>query len=122
VDNEIAFLPDRLNRAPPVFLGLTDRELRTAGLANLAVCVPVCVGGAPVFGHAVLGIGVGALAACAGIWTAARVLRRLKRGRPEGYHADAVAAWLEDRGLKPKTMLRESAVWDIRPKRPRGHR
>ena len=122
MDGEIAFLPDRLNRPPVVFLGLSDGELRMAGLVNLAVCVPVCAAVAALFGEAVLGIGAGALAACAGIWITARVLRNLKRGRPEGYHADAVAAWLEDRGLKPRTMLRESAVWDIRARRARGRR
>ncbi len=119
-DDEIAFLPDRLNRAPAVFLGLSDGELRMAGLVNLAVWIPACSAVAALFGQAVLGIGGGALAAGGGIWATARVLRRLKRGRPEGYHADAVAAWLEDRNLKPKTMLRESAVWDIRARRPRG--
>ncbi len=120
MDDEIVFLPDRLNRAPAVFLGLSDGELRMAGLANLGFWVPACALAAGLFGQAVLGLGAGALAACGGIWTTARVLRRLKRGRPEGYHADAVVAWLEDRGLKPKTMLRESAVWDIRARRPRG--
>ena len=119
-DREIVFLPDRLNRSPAVFLGLTDGELRMAGLANLAVCIPVGAMLAGLFGQTVLGVGAGALAACGGIWLTARALRRLKRGRPEGYHADAVAAWLEDRNLKPKTMLRESAVWDIRTRRSRG--
>ena len=119
-DDEIAFLPDRLNRAPAVFLGLSDGELRMAGMVNLAVWIPACAAFAALFGQAVLGIGAGALAAAGGIWATARALRRLKRGRPVGYHADAVAAWLEDRSLKPKTMLRESAVWDIRARRPRG--
>ena len=122
VDAGVAFLPDRLNRAPAVFLGLTDGELRLAGLANLAFFVPAGAAAAALVGQAVLGIGAGALAAGGGIWLTARVLRRLKRGRPEGYHADAVAAWLEDRGLKPKTMLRESAVWDVRARRRRGRR
>ena len=121
-DGEIAFLPDRLNRPPTVFLGLSDGELRMAGLANLAVCVPAGAALAGVLGQAVLGVGAGALAACGGIWLTAKTLRRLKRGRPEGYHADAVAAWLEDRNLKPRTMLRESAVWDIRARRARGRR
>ena len=120
MEDGIVFLPDRLNRAPAVFLGLSDGELRMAGLVNLGVWIPACALIAAAFGQAVLGLGAGALAACGGIWLAARSLRRLKRGRPEGYHADAVAAWLEDRGLKPKTMLRESAVWDIRARRPRG--
>ena len=119
-DGEITFLPDRLNRPPPVFLGLSDGELRLAGLANLAVWIPVGAALAAVLGQTVLGVGAGALAACGGIWVTARTLRRLKRGRPEGYHADAVRAWLEDRNLKPRTMLRESAVWDIRARRPRG--
>ena len=121
-DAEIAFLPDRLNRPPVVFLGLSDGELRMAGLANLAVWMPACALLAAPFGQAVLGIGAGALAAAAGIWLTAKGLRRMKRGRPDGYHADAVAAWLEDRNLKPKTMLRESAVWDIRARRGRGRR
>jgi len=93
VDREIAFLPDRLNRAPAVFLGLTDGELRLAGLANLALWIPAGTAVAALAGHAVLGIGVGALAACGGIWLTARVLRGLKRGRPEGYHAEAVTAF-----------------------------
>ena len=119
-EEEIVFLPDRLNRSPAVFLGLSDGELRMAGLVNLGAWIPASALVAGFFGQAVLGIGAGALLACGGIWATARVLRRLKRGRPEGYHADAVAAWLEDRNLKPKTMLRESAVWDIRARRPRG--
>ena len=93
MDADIAFLPDRLNRAPAVFLGLTDGELRLAGLANLALFIPAGTAVAALAGHAVLGIGVGALAACGGIWLTARVLRSLKRGRPEGYHADAVTAF-----------------------------
>ena len=121
-DGEIAFLPDRLNRPPTVFLGLSDGELRMAALANLAACVPAGAALAGVLGQAVLGVGAGALAACGGIWLTAKTLRRLKRGRPEGYHADAVRAWLEDRNLKPRTMLRESAVWDIRTRRRRGRR
>ena len=122
MEEEIVFLPDRLNRAPAVFLGLSDGELRMAGLVNLGVWIPTGAVVAGLFGQAVLGLGAGALAACGGIWLTARVLRRLKRGRPEGYHADAVKAWLEDKGLKPRTMLRESAVWDIRARRQRGRR
>lgn len=115
-------MPDRLNRPPQVFLGLSDAELRMVGLVNLAVWLPVCGILAGLIDQVVLGLGGGALAAGGGIWLSARVLRRLKRGRPEGYHADAVRAWLEDRGLKPRTMLRESASWDIRSRRERGRR
>ena len=120
MDGEITFLPDRLNRAPAVFLGLSDGELRMTGFVNLAAWIPAGGAAGALVGQAVLGVGAGALAACGAIWLSARVLRRLKRGRPEGYHADAAAAWLEDRGLKPRTMLRESAVWDTRARRPRG--
>ena len=93
MDRALTFLPDRLNRAPAVFLGLTDAELRLAGAANLALFVPAGTAVAALAGHAVLGVGAGALAACGGIWLTARVLRGLKRGRPEGYHADAVEAF-----------------------------
>ena len=119
-DHEIAFLPDRLNRQPVVFLGLTDGELRLVAFANLALWLPVCAACGALFGVTVLGLGAGTVVAAGGIWVSGRLLRRLKRGKPAGYHADAIRAWLEDRGLAPRTMLREDAVWDTRAHRRRG--
>ena len=117
---EIQFLPDRLNQQPVVFIGLTDGELRTVAMANVGVFGVLGSMAGVVAGGGVLSIGLGGLAAAVGIWMTARVLRRLKRGKPAGYHADAARAWLEDRGLAPKTMLREAAVWDVRARRRRG--
>ena len=115
------FLPDRLNRQPVVFLGLTDGELRMVAVGNLLVWLPVCAIVGALFGATVLGLGAGALVAAGGIWVSGRVLRKLKRGKPAGYHADAIRAWIEDRGLMSRTMLREDAVWDTRAHRRRGH-
>lgn len=119
-NREIEFLPDRLNRQPPVFLGLTDGELKMAALGSVGVLVPAgaVVGG--VAGSAVLGIGVGTVAAGGGMWVWARLLRRLKRGKPAGYHEDRIRAWLEDVGVVSRTMLRESAVWDVRRRKRTG--
>lgn len=117
---EIVFLPDRLNRQPVVFLGLTDGELRMVALANLLTWLPVCTIVGALFGAAVLGLGAGAVVAAGGVWVSGRVLRRLKRGKPAGYHADAIRAWVEDKGLVGRTMLREDAVWDTRAHRRRG--
>ena len=111
---EIEFLPDRLNRQAVVFLGLTDGELKAVALANLAAWVPLGGVCGAVLGFAVFGIGTGFLAAVGGVWLAAKTLRRLKRGKPAGYHEDRIRAWLEDRGVVSRTMLRETAAWDVR--------
>jgi len=114
VAQEIEFLPDRLNRQPVVFLGLTDGELRGVGLANAVVLVPVAGVLGTAAGFGIFGVGLGFLLAGGGVWLSARALRRLKRNKPAGYHEDRIRGWLEDRGLARRTMLRESAVWDVR--------
>lgn len=111
---EIEFLPDRLNRQPVVFLGLTDGELRGVALANLAVLVPLSAVLGAAVGFGIFGAGFGFLLSGGGVWLSARTLRRLKRNKPAGYHEDRIRAWLEDRGMAKRTMLRESAVWDVR--------
>lgn len=118
--SEIVFLPDRLNRQPVVFLGLTDGELRLVGLVNIVVWVPVGSLLGALVGAATLGLGAGALVAVGGIWASGKALRRLKRGKPAGYHTDRIGAWLQERGIGPRRMLRSSEVWDIRAHAPRG--
>ena len=111
---EIEFLPDRLNRQAAVWMGLTDGELKLAAVVNLGVFVTLGLVLGGLGGSVVLGMGGGTVAAGGGMWVSARLLRRLKRGKPDGYHEDRIRAVLEDRGLLKRTMLRESGVWDVR--------
>ena len=124
-EGEIAYLPERLNEEPVVVLGLTDAELRYAAAAGFGVLLPAGALAGAAFGQAVLGAGAGAVLAIGAIYLVGKVLRRMKRGKPAGYHADRVRAWLEDRGLGGDSMLRATAVWEavrIRTARPSGRR
>lgn len=125
VGDEIAYLPERLNEDPVVVLGLTDAELRFAAAAGFGVLVPAGALGGAAFGQAVVGAGAGAVLAIGAVYLVGKALRRMKRGRPAGYHADRIRAWLEDRGLGGDSMLRATAVWEavrIRTARPSGRR
>ena len=111
-EDEIAYLPERLNEDPVVVLGLTDAELRCAAAAGFGALVPAGALGGASFGQAVLGAGAGAVLAIGAIYLVGKALRRMKRGKPAGYHADRIRAWLEDRGLGGDSMLRATAVWE----------
>ncbi len=122
-EREIAYIPERLNEEPVVVLGLTDAELRYAAAAGFGVLVPAGALGGALFGQAMVGGGAGAVLAIGAIYAMGQALRRLKRGKPAGYHADRIRAWLEDRGLGGDAMLRASAVWEpVRMKTARSPR
>ena len=111
-EREVTYIPERLNEDPVVVLGLTDAELRYAALAGFGILVPAGVLGGAVLGQAMIGAGLGAVGAIGAVYVVGKVLRRLKRGKPAGYHADRIRAWLEDRGLGGDSMLRTTAVWE----------
>ena len=120
-EREVNYIPERLNEDPVVVLGLTDQELRYAALAGFGVLVPAGALAGAVFGQAMIGGGVGAVLAIGAVYVVGKVLRRMKRGKPAGYHADRIKAWLEDRGLGGDSMLRTSAVWEaVRIRTARG--
>lgn len=118
-DKEIYFIPDRLNEEPVIYIGMTQSELKMAGLVSVLFWLPVCIIIAVMLGYGTYGIAAGVVLAFGSMWLIGKRLRILKRGKPKGYHATAIAAWLEQHGLKPKTMLLTSGVWDIRRHRPR---
>ena len=111
-EREIAYLPECLNEEPVVVLGLTDAELRHAAAVGFGALVPAGALGGAAFDQAMVGAGAGAVLAIGTIYLVGRILRRMKRGRPAGYHADRIRAWLEDRGLGGDSMLRATAVWE----------
>ena len=116
-DDEITFMPARLNQEPIVFLGMTDSEMKLSAAMSLVICIPVGILVGTALGIAILGFGAGFALSFGLTWLIGKRLKRLKRGRPEGYHVHAIAAWLEDRGVKPRTMIRETRAWDIARRR-----
>ena len=118
---DVAYIPERLNEDPVVVLGLTDAELRYAALGGFGVLVPTGALGGALVGQAMIGGGCGAVAAIGAVYVVGKALRRMKRGKPAGYHADRIRAWLEDKGLGGDSMLRTSAVWEaVRIRTARG--
>src|SRR5476649_1645128 len=110
----IEFLPDRLNREPAVFRGLTTSELFISFLAGF-------------IGGALLGIvPAAALSSWALIPTGALIFSaltilisgkyfaRLKRGRPDTWLYRATGAWFARHGVGNSRLVQTDGVWTIR--------
>ncbi|ECI6680430.1 TPA: TIGR03750 family conjugal transfer protein [Salmonella enterica] len=110
----IEFLPDRLNREPVVFRGMTTTELFIAlggGLLSGLVC--------GIFPAVLLGIWAlvptGALVGAAlAIMVGGKWLARLKRGRPDTWLYRAMDARLARHGFGNPKLVQTTAVWVIR--------
>ncbi|HAB4051484.1 TPA_asm: TIGR03750 family conjugal transfer protein [Salmonella enterica subsp. diarizonae] len=113
----IPFLPERLNREPAVFRGLTVSELLIALLVGLATgaiagTIPAILwrNWSLIPSNSVPG---GALAIlCGGRW-----LARLKRGRPEGWLYRALELKLACVGIGAQRFILHDGVWAIRRSR-----
>lgn len=114
MNEEITFIPDRLNEEPVVFLSMSNSELKLAVLVCLAVWTPICLIIGIIVGKVMLSVAGVMVMTYLTIWLGGKKLRQLKRGKPKQYHVMAISAYLEDKGLKMKTMIRESKVWDIK--------
>ncbi len=113
-NEEITFIPDRLNEEPVVFLAMSNSEIKLTVMVSLAIWTPLCLLVGFLLGEVMLSVaGIMAMTYLT-IWQAGRRLRTIKRGKPKQYHVMAISAWLEDHGLKTKTMIRESKTWDIK--------
>ncbi len=114
MNGEIHFIPDRLNEEAIIFLSMTESELKFSVLLCLLIWTPVCLVIGWVLGNALLGFAsaMGMTYLC--MWLLGKRLRVLKRGKPKQYHALAIAAWLEDHGLKRKILIRRSQSWSIK--------
>lgn len=110
----IEFLPDRLNREPVVFRGMTTTELFitfiigfTAGLLG-GITPAVAL-------HIWALIPTGALlgsALC--VMAGSRYMARLKRGRPDSWLYQTLGAFMSRRGFGDPRLIQRSAVWTVR--------
>ncbi|EKT2295786.1 TIGR03750 family conjugal transfer protein [Salmonella enterica] len=113
----IPFLPERLNREPAVFRGLTVSELLIALLAGLAagavagtILAILWRNWSLIPGSALPGATLAIL--CGGRW-----LARLKRGRPENWLYRALELKLARLGIGTQRFVLHDGVWAIRRSR-----
>lgn len=82
-DGTLDFLPHNLNRQPVVMGGLTADEMwgtvGVCGVAGLIIGIPVSY----FFGNPALFIACALVGGALGLTVASRILRRMKRGRPD---------------------------------------
>ena len=107
-------MPDRLNEEPVVFLSMTNSELKLAVVSVLLLWFPVCLTVGVLLSKTLLSLAAVLALSYVTLYLAGKQLRVIKRGKPRQYHVMAISAWLEDKGLKMKTMIRESKTWDIK--------
>jgi len=113
----IPFIPERLNREPAVFRGLTVSELLIALLVGLATgaiagTIPAILwhNWSLIPGSALPGATLAIL--CGGRW-----LARLKRGRPESWLYRALDLKLARFGIGTQRFVLHDGVWAIRRSR-----
>ncbi|HHR1327918.1 TIGR03750 family conjugal transfer protein [Klebsiella aerogenes] len=110
----IIFLPDRLNREPVVWRGLTTSELFLALASGLS---GGCLSGillALLSGYWPLIPGSALTGAALLIQGGGRILARAKRGKPDTWLPQAILACLERHQLRGTQLIQHSAVWVVR--------
>ncbi|ACO79770.1 hypothetical protein AvCA_36230 [Azotobacter vinelandii CA] len=115
-DGTLRFLPIRLNNQPVVIGGLTADEMwatlvASAG-AGLALGVPVAI----LAGNLALVLAGGLLGGVFGLAVASRILRRMKRGRPDTWFYRQVQLTLAQRlpALNSHRLIVRSGAWSCR--------
>ena len=110
----IEFLPDRLNREPVVFRGMTTTELFIALLSGLLAGLLCGVFPAVIFSIWAL-IPTGALAGAAlSVMAGGKYLARIKRGKPDTWLYQSLEARLARSGFGNPRLVQRSAIWTIR--------
>lgn len=113
----IPFLPERLNREPAVFRGLTVSELLIALFCGLVIGALTGIFPAVLWRNWSF-IPGGSLPGCAlAILSGGRWLARLKRGRPESWLYRALELKLARMGIGTQRFVLHDGVWCIRRSR-----
>lgn len=107
-------LMNRLNFDAIVFSGCTMKELQHIVLASLAFAIAIMGSlSSLLFGMFMIGVGLAFPTTVVLTWVLAKVLQRIKQGRPKGYIKQRVLLWLEDAGLKASPYVRRSGRWSV---------
>ncbi|EAS1759884.1 TIGR03750 family conjugal transfer protein [Salmonella enterica] len=110
----IEFLPDRLNREPVVFRGMTTTELFIALSGGFIAGLFGGIIPAVLLNIWAL-IPTGALlGAVLAIMAGGRWLARLKRGRPDSWLYQAIGAFFARHGFGDPRLVQRSEIWSVR--------
>lgn len=109
----IEFLPNRLNRPPVVFRGMTGGEVALMALVGAAIGAVPGIVSAMYLGIPMVPTGC-AISTAAALWFGGAVLRRLRRGRPDTWLYRKIQWDLARRGLNGAGLITESAVFRTR--------
>ena|ERR1022692_2032851 len=112
----IDFLPDRLNREPVIYKGLTNSELFSLVKIGALVWFPLSLFLFWLFGKTILGLGAGMALTFGTVVIGALYLQKKKRGKPDGWYDRHLKIQFQDRGLTSYGFTRYTGRWDIRRK------
>lgn len=110
----IEFLPDRLNREPVVFRGMTTTELFIALVSGLLAGLTGGIFPAVIFSIWALAPTGALVGAALSVLVGGKYLTRLKRGRPDSWLYRAIGAWFGRYGIGDPRLVQKSAIWSVR--------
>ncbi len=116
--HSITFLPDRLNREPVIFRGLTNPEMFQLAKLGAMVWLPVCFFVAWLCNATIMGLGAGVAMTLLTVVVGGTLMQRVKRGKPEGYHVRRLQIWFQDKGIGSSVFMRYSGRWASRRETP----
>lgn len=106
-------LADRLNAEPTIFRGCSSSELGViVGLA-IVVWPPLSLIATWLIGAPSMGLGFAGVAIVLNVVTAASLLQRLKRGRPEAYYLHRFILRLAEWGLIRSPFVTYQGDWGL---------
>lgn len=108
------FLPNRLNFDAVVFAGCTMQELQILAISNLVINI-ILFGFITefLFGMFLIGMGIAFPTTVGTVWCLAKILQRLKQGKPKGYVKQSILLWSENKGILQTPFIRRSGKWTV---------
>lgn len=113
-NNKEDFLPNRLNFDAIVFAGCTMQELQIITISNLVINI-ILFGSITklLFGMFLVGMGIAFPTTVGTTWCIAKILQRLKQGKPKGYVKQSILLWCENKGFLQTPFIRRSGKWTV---------
>lgn len=105
--------PESLDFDPPVLWGCTGRELRALAFMTFPPSLVVLLVLLAPIGVWVAALPLAVLLTIGVVWGGAQVVRRLKRGRPEGYFEQWLELALQRLGVRPRTIIHRGGPWSL---------
>ena len=105
-------LAESIDGDPVVFLGCTVAELVALSLLSTALSLPLCGSLGWLLGGSITALGAFGIGALAGAWGGAKLLRRVKQGKPRHYYRQRLELALARAGLVARPVA-HSRRWGL---------